>query len=54
MYACAGYRTSDLLHSSVPYNHSAVGAVNGMLLKHLQYFFTRRYYKNYVLCARDI
>ena len=37
-----------------PSHLSAVGTVNDMLFKLLQYFFTRRYYKNSVLCAMEI
>ena len=35
-------------------NHSAIGRDIDMLLELLQYFLIKRYYKNYVSCARDI
>ena len=35
-------------------NHSAIGRDIDMLLELLQYFLMKRYYKNYVSCARDI
>ena len=34
-------------------NHSAIGRDINMLLELLQYFLIKRYYKNYVSCARD-
>ena len=37
-----------------PSNHSAIGKNIDKLLEHLQYFLIKRYYKNYVSCARDI
>ena len=37
-----------------PSNHSAIGRDIDMLLELLQYFLIKRYYKNYVSCARDI
>ena len=37
---------------SLPFNHSATGAVDNMRLKLLQYLFTLRYYKNSVPCAK--
>ena len=39
--------------SACPSNHSAIGAVDDMRIKLLQYFFTLRYYKNSsVWCAK--
>ena len=35
-------------------NHSAIGGYMDMSLELLQYFLIKRYYKNYVSCARDI
>ena len=35
-------------------NHSAIGRDIDILLELLQYFLIKRYYKNYVSCARDI
>ena len=35
-----------------PSNHSATGTVDDMRLELLQYFFTLRYYKKYVPCAK--
>ena len=37
-----------------PSNHSAIGRDIDMFLELLQYFLIKRYYKNYVSCARDI
>ena len=34
-------------------NHSAIGRDIDILLELLQYFLIKRYYKNYVSCARD-
>ena len=51
MYASAGNRTRFL---ACPSNHSAIGRDLNMLLELLQYFLIKRYYKNYVSCARDI
>ena len=36
-----------------PSNHSAIGAVDNIWIKLLQYLFTLRYYKNSVWCVRD-
>ena len=55
MNASAGNRTRDPLLSSVSLsNHSAIGRDIDMLLEILQYFLIKRYYKNYVSCAKDI
>ena len=35
-------------------NHSAIGRDIVMLLELFQYFLIKRYYKNYVSCARDM
>ena len=35
-------------------NHSAIGRDIDLLLELLQYFLTKRYYKNYVSCAKHI
>ena len=35
-------------------NHSAIGTVSNKVLELLQYFDTIRYYKNSVVCAKDI
>ena len=35
-----------------PSNHSAIGRYIDMLLELLQYFLMKRYYKNYVSCAK--
>ena len=35
-------------------NHSAIGRDIDMLLELLQYFLIKRYYKNYVSCAKDM
>ena len=37
-----------------PSNHSAIGRDIDMLLELLQYFFIKRYYKNYVSFAKHI
>ena len=54
MYASAGNLTRDPLLSACPSNHSAIGRDIDMLLELLQYFLIKRYYKNYISCARDI
>ena len=35
-----------------PSNHSAIGAVDNMGIKLLQYLFTLRYHKKYVWCTK--
>ena len=37
-----------------PSNHSAIGRDINMWLELLQYFLIKRYYNNYVSCAKDI
>ena len=37
-----------------PSNHSAIGRDIDMLLELLQYFLIKRYYKNYLSCAKHI
>ena len=53
MYASAGNRIRDPLFPACPSNHLAIGRDIGMWLELLQYFLKKRYYKNYVLCAKD-
>ena len=35
-------------------NHSAIGRDINMLLELILYFLIKRYYKNYVSCAKDM
>ena len=51
IHATAGNRTSDPRLPSCHSNHSAIGVVDDMWIKLLQYLFTLRYYKNSVLCV---
>ena len=52
LYACAGNQTVTPCFPACPSNHSAIGAVDDLWLKFLQYLFTLRYYKNSMKSAK--